>query len=174
MGSTLSDLHFNTIIMLSLPESYCPSLQTIMAAECTSTVLGMMSSKQMKPDDLISFFIEEAQHWVINNEHTKNAESALAAHGKYPKKGRFCQKKNSENLRSSVTCKNCTHKGHFKEDCWLKGGGKEGQGPRNQKPKREKKTESAAVAESLDDELFMFMCTSDYANVPKALQIPKS
>ena len=34
--------------------------------------------------------------------------------------------------------------------------------------------ESAAVTESLDDELFVFTCTSDYADVPKALQIPKS
>ena len=50
---------------------------------------------------------------------------------------------------------------------WQKGG-------RNQKPNREKKTESAVVAESLDDELFMFTCTSDYADLPRALQIPKS
>ena len=62
MGSTLSNLHFNTIIMSSLPESYRLSLQTIMAAEHTSAVLGMTSSKWMKPDDLISFFIEEDQH----------------------------------------------------------------------------------------------------------------
>ena len=61
MGSTLSNSHFNTIIMSSLPESYCPSLQTIMAAKHTSAVLGMTSSKHMKADDLISFFIE-AQH----------------------------------------------------------------------------------------------------------------
>ena len=38
----------------------------------------------MKADDLISFFIEEAQHQVINDECTKNTESALAAHGKNP------------------------------------------------------------------------------------------
>ena len=56
----------------------------------------------------------------------------------------------------------------------VKGGGKEGQGPRNQKPKREKKTESAVVVESLDDELFVFTCTSDYADLHRALQIPKS
>ena len=117
MGSTLSDLHFNTIIMLSLPESYRPSLQTITAAERTSAVLGTTSSKQMKPDDLISFFIEEAQHQVINDECTKNAESALAAHGKNPKKGRSHQQKNSENSRSSITCKNCTCEGHSKEGC---------------------------------------------------------
>ena len=86
MGSTLSDPHFNTIIMLSLPESYCLSLQTITAAECTSAVLGTTSSKRMKADDLILFFIEEAKHWVINDERTKYAESTLAAHGKKPKK----------------------------------------------------------------------------------------
>ena len=36
----------------------------------------------MKPDDLITFIMEEAQHHVINNEHTKNMESALTALGK--------------------------------------------------------------------------------------------
>ena len=34
--------------------------------------------------------------------------------------------------------------------------------------------ESAVVTESLDNELFTFTCTLDYADVPKALQIPKS
>ena len=33
MGSTLSKTRLNTIIMSSLPESYCPSLQTITATE---------------------------------------------------------------------------------------------------------------------------------------------
>ena len=47
----------------------------------------------MKADDLISFFIEEAQHQVINDECTKNTESALAAHGKNPKKGKFVKRK---------------------------------------------------------------------------------
>jgi hypothetical protein len=35
----------------------------------------------MKADDLIAFFIEEAEHCAINNECTKSTESALAAHG---------------------------------------------------------------------------------------------
>ena len=107
MGSTLSNSRFNTIIMLSLPESYCPSLQTIMAAKHTSAVLGTMSSKRMKADDLISFFIEEAKHRVINDEHTKYAESTLAAHGKKPKKEKFCEGKTSEKPGLSVTCENC-------------------------------------------------------------------
>ena len=117
MGFTLSDSHFNTIIMLSLPESYCPSLQTIMAVERTNAVLGSTSSKRMKADDLISFFIEEAEHRVINDERTKYAESALAVHGKKPKKDKFHKGKTSEKPGLSVTCKNCNWDGHSKEDC---------------------------------------------------------
>ena len=174
MGSTLSDSHFNTIIMSSLPESYHPSLQTITVAEHTSAVLGTTSSKRMKADNLISFFIEESKHRVINDECTKYAESALAAHRKKPKIEKFCEGKTSEKPGLSVTCENCNQDGHLKENYWSKGGGKEGQGPRNQKPKREKKTESAVVAESLNNELFTFTCTSDYADLPRALRIPKS
>ena len=50
----------------------------ITAAEWTSKLSGMQSNA-MKADDLIAFIIEEAQHQVINNNHTKNAKSALAA-----------------------------------------------------------------------------------------------
>ena len=71
MGSTISDSCYNTIIMSSLLESYQPTLQTITAAERASTLLGTLSSRAMKPDDLITFITEEAQHRVINDERTK-------------------------------------------------------------------------------------------------------
>ena len=86
MGSTLSDSQYNTIIMSSLLESYQPTLQTITAAEQANAALGM-SSKKMKADNLVAFLIKEAQHHVINNDHTKSAKSALAAHGKRDKRG---------------------------------------------------------------------------------------
>jgi hypothetical protein len=52
----------------------------------------------------------------------------------------------------------------------LKGGGKEGQGPRQ---KKGKKIESAVVAATEDNnkELFAFTCT--FANVAEALQVLK-
>jgi len=175
MGSTLSDSQFNTIIMSSLPESYRPTLQTITAAERTSAVLGTSSSKKMKADDLIAFFIEEAQHRAINDERTKSAESALAAHGKKGKKGKGGRGKKPEKLESDELCDNCNRPGHTKPNCWAKGGGKEGQGPRQKKSKKgEKKDESAAVADVKDEELFAFTCTSDYVAVAEALQVPKS
>ena len=78
MGSVMSDSQFNIIIMSSLPESYRLTLQTITASEQVSKLSGLQLAA-MKADDLIAFILKEAQHRIINNEHTKTAESALAA-----------------------------------------------------------------------------------------------
>jgi hypothetical protein len=74
-----------------------------------------------------------------------------------------------------VKCDNCGGSGHTQPDCWSKGGGKGGQGLRQKKSKKgDKKTnESAAVAKTQDEELFTFMCTSDYVALTEALQLPK-
>lgn len=130
----------------------------------------------MKADDLIAFLLEEAHHRVINAERSKNSEQALAAHSK-KRRGKGKQKaKDDDNALSAdsdITCHNCKRKGHKQADCWSKGGGKEGQGPRQ---KKGKKTETAVVAAANDEdnELFAFTCTSDFANVAETLQVPKS
>ena len=83
MGSKISKTHLNMMIMLSLPESYRPTLQTITASKQASTLTGSGSSTQckMKSSDLITFLIEEAQHHV-------NSDQALAAHVKRKGKGK--------------------------------------------------------------------------------------
>ena len=91
--------------------------------------------------------------------------------------GKQCSNKGKEKSMPRGTCKNCKNAGHTKTDCWSKGGGKEGQGPRGQNSKKgEKKVETAAAAEVTDnaDEIFAFTCTSDYIEVTNALNIPKS
>jgi len=86
-----------------------------------------------------------------------------------PKKGR-----RDKGEKSKEKCGDCGKIGHSEPDCWSKGGGKEGQGPRQKKStKGEKNTESAAVANGDNTELFMFTCTSDYTAVAEALQLPK-
>jgi hypothetical protein len=176
MGSELSDTRFNTIIMSSLPESYRPTLQMITAAEKANSLTGG-SQNRMKADDLIAFLIEEAQHRVINDERSKNSEQALAAQVKRKGKGKPRDRgKASEkalNADSEITCYNCKGKGHKQADCWSKGGGKEGQGPRQKKGKKAE-TAVVAAANNEDNELFAFTCTSDFANVAEALQVPKS
>ena len=95
MGSTISNTRFNIIIMSSLPESYRPTLQTITAAERASTLSGGKASS-MKPNNLIAFILEEAQHCVINDERTKNTEIALAAHSKKGKQSKSGKNEKSE------------------------------------------------------------------------------
>ena len=124
MGSTLSDTRFNTIIMSSLPESYRPTLQTITAAERANKLSGRKSTG-MKHTDLIAFLLEEAQHRVINDEHGKNAELALAAHAKRANRHKPNKKKRSDDSADSdsvESCKNCHKPGHNKDECWAKGG----------------------------------------------------
>ena len=90
MGSKISEMHLNTMIMSLLPESYGPTLQTITSSERASTLTSPGSSTQhkMKPSDLITFLIKEAQHCVINSKRTQNSEQALAAHAKRKGKGK--------------------------------------------------------------------------------------
>ena len=83
----------------------------------------------MKPNDLITFITEEVQHRIINDKCTKNAESALAALGK-KQRMKHHSNKGKEKSTPSTTWENCKNTGHTKADCWSKGGGKEGQGPR--------------------------------------------
>ena len=132
----------------------------------------------MKADDLIAFIIEEAQHCLINNEWTKTAESALTALSKKPKAGKQHNCRGKEKSAPDVVkCENCKGSGHNKANFWAKGGGKEGQGPRSRKGKREeKRPEMVAIADTRHnaDNLFAFTCTFDYADVTNALNVPKS
>lgn len=162
----------NIITMSPLPTSYRPTLQTITASERASKLSGGQSQK-MNPDDLIAFNIEEAQHRVINDEKTRNAESALAAHGRMGGKGKAGKTKPNKSSKpdSSLTCKNC-----IKPDYCSKGGSKEGQGPRQRRrAKKEEEPDSAVVAVDEDKgELFAFICTSAYAHIADSLQVPQS
>src|SRR5271168_2077514 len=167
IGSTLSESRFNIIIMSSLPDSYRPTLQTITASERVSKLSGGQTSS-IKSEDLIAFIIEEAQHRVINEERTKSAESALAARSSTSEKSKG---KGKGKDKSKIKCENCKKKGHTKEKCYAKGGGCEGQGPR-QKPKA---AETAVVAANDEEgELFTFTCSSDNTAVATKLVVPNS
>jgi hypothetical protein len=81
-----------------------------------------------------------------------------------------------ERSKSSITCENSNKLRHPKPDCYLKGGGKEGQGPRQRRfnKQREKKPEeSVAITKAKDEELFAFTSTSNYHAPTNSLKLPK-
>ena len=130
--------------MLSLPESYRPSLQTITAAKRVNKLAGGQSSS-IESNDLIAFLIEEAQHRVINEECSKNTKIALVAYSKTKGKNKPPNKE-----RSDKECGNCKWKGHGALDCYAKGGGKEGQAPWQNKGKQ-KETATVVAAKEEDE-----------------------
>ena len=85
-----------------------------------STLLGTLLLRTMKPNDLITFIMEEAKHHIINDECMRNAESMLTALGKGQKTGKQCNK-GKEKSMFGVTCENCKSSGHTKANCWVKG-----------------------------------------------------
>jgi hypothetical protein len=127
-------------------------------AEQASATMGGSSTNRMKLRDFMNFFIEKAQRCIVNAECSKNNDSALVVHGKkWQGRGKRGMK-----FKSGMKCDNCGGSEHTQPNCWSKGGGKEGQGLRQKKSKKEdKKTdESAAMAKTQDEELFVFTCTS--------------
>ena len=125
----------------------------------------------MTPEDMIHFFTEEAHHHVIDEDRTKAAESALLAHGKKDKRSKMAKTKKGAKLATNEHCDNCGKDGHVKENCWAKGRGKEGQGPKQRKPKKDETSpQSAAFAEDklTDDDLFAFTCTSGFSAIAQS------
>jgi hypothetical protein len=66
--------------------------------------------------------------------------------------GNNWEKKKSD---KDVECFNCHKKGHKKVNCWAKGSGKEGQGPRSKSKNEEPKKETASTA--IEEEVWMAM-----------------
>jgi hypothetical protein len=74
-------------------------------------------------------------------------------HGRFANKGD--KRKKLED--SEKECFNCHKKGHMVKDCWAKGGGKEGQGPKNrQKGKNTNRTnQTTDTRNALPDIVYM-------------------
>jgi hypothetical protein len=134
MGAPVSDPSFAAMIRKSLPASYRPLLQTLSAT-------ARVNNKTLTSDQMISAIHEEADELVVQKEADEAAENAamIAAYAK--KKGQS-QKK---------TCTNCKRIGHTKEECFQKGGGKEGQAPWDKKKKEAAKANAASTEDTNDD-----------------------
>jgi transposase InsO family protein len=120
LGEAITDNDFATMLLGSLPKGYDTYLSAITA---TMSVMG----KTLDPDALMMTITDEYDRRAIRTRQTKEKgkEAAFYA-GERSRNG-------GKGSKSSLECFNCHKKGHKKSDCWAKGGGKEGQGPRSRK-----------------------------------------
>jgi hypothetical protein len=157
MGVSISDDDFATTIISSLPPSYCILLSSV-------THAAALLKAKIDPNDLMWIILEEAEQCLITEHASGQSGSALYS------KGSKQEQKKRGNSASNIKCNNCGCTGHTKDDCFHKGGGKEGQ-VWWQKKKKDKGTRNANAAQSLskpdDNKSYAFQCTSNHANTVK-------
>jgi hypothetical protein len=113
MGTIVDDEDYAAIVMRSLPDSYRPIISALEAAT------GYLS-KVVTAQELITAVNIEYEHRLLCPPQSarKGRNAALHA-GNSTCQGRGATK--------DTICYNCNKTGHFKMDCWAKGGRKEGQ-----------------------------------------------
>jgi len=116
MNNLVSDEDFVMILITSLPESW---------DNYTSSYLGSSGNKpDLKSHELIAILLEEDRRRKGRTGESQGYTLQARGTGK----GKF---KGASKFNSSETeCYNCHKKGHMAKDCWAKGGGREGQGPK--------------------------------------------
>ena len=117
MGNKVPDDDFTMILITSLPESW---------DSFTTSFLGSSStqSNTIKSQELVGILIDESRR--------RKEKDGLGSGGvAMQAKGKGYRRESGGG--SELECFNCHKKGHMKTECWGKGGGREGQGPRGRK-----------------------------------------
>ena len=142
MGGSIPDEDFTSIVLKSIPLSYDTYIAAIMA---TSSLMD----KTLSPTNLIDAIQNEADRHTIKNPKSKKEEDVAFSASQPTDKG----KKGGEKLKKEKgKCFNCKKVGHFAKDCYAKGGGSKGKGPKQKGQDKDKGKESAEKAEEKDSD----------------------
>ena len=111
-------------MITSLPRSYDSSVSTLSGtSHVTKTKITVDSFKAFLLDEYECRLLQEkqdAKEGKGGKDSKDSKDEAFAANSN----------KKRDKDKCKVECHNCHKKGHMKADCWAKGGGKKGQGPR--------------------------------------------
>jgi hypothetical protein len=137
IGADPGDENFVAIVMGSLPASLDPYL-----AALTATT-SLLDNKTLTLEVILRGIRDEAERQNLRKSSGKSKDNVAFTARE--------QKKDKKNIE----CYNCHKKGHMKSECWAKGGGQEGKGPKGKGRGRGKKGESNVVEGKDADELWV-------------------
>jgi hypothetical protein len=113
-------------MLLTIPRFYRSTISTLSGA-------SFLTKTKITADSFKAFLLDEYECCqLIEKEDVKAGKSGKD--GKDPNDEAFAvdSTKKKDKDKCKVECHNCHKKGLMKADCWAKGSGKEGQGPRQQ------------------------------------------
>ena len=167
MGVSISDTEYNNTLIGSLPTVYDPTISSI-------TTAAKLTKKPIDPEDVIALVTDKYDRHDLkaHAKSKKDDKDATFYAGGGSKGGKGGGRQGG---RKDITCHNCSKRGHVKADCWAKGGGKEGQGPKEKKGEGSSTsttaTASAAAAVEgegvgivIDEDVIMEDWTTDYSD----------
>ena len=177
MNAPISDESFVSYLRTSL--SLTPSFRTLFT---TLSTTARQTGKKLTPADVIWHLTEESTSVEIEDSINKSNAAMMASTSKdsKPKEGKRKGKDKSKSSKDDILCTNtpnCGRRGHTKDQCWEKGGGKEGQAPDWWKKKNSKGDKNnansaedkfdepedyAMFASTLPDDDTALVCTSDF------------
>jgi len=131
LGAPVNDSDFGVMLLSSLPQSYRPMVQTMLA-------VARQSSSKLTPELIVAHITADAEYQDTLNQNTSR-NSALSARTGRKKPKRGGKKESAAASSDEKKCFNCGRPGHWKDDCWRPGGGKEGQVQSNRRGKRRRK-----------------------------------
>src|ERR1700731_1458382 len=153
IGAPVNNEDFATMIHVSLPLSYRPLLQSVLHA-------ADMNEKAVDPNYLIRIVLEENHQRQITHGLSKSGQAAFQTN-KNRRRG-----KGNKSSGQTKLCDNCKRTNHNTEDCFAKGGPKEGQRPPWAKNKQTEANAAATKGKKQEmDEWVAFTCPSNPTEV---------
>jgi len=132
MGKLISEEDFALMLIASLPPSYDELIESF-------TMTADMNKTDITLDLVYKRVCDAYDKRLLRQETSGNGQDES-----------FAASTQKSKSKKDIECYNCRKKGHIKADCWAKGGGKEGQGPRRRQGSTQ--ANAAAVSEKPEDE----------------------